>query len=291
MHHFRLEYQQAEDVWRWARDKARELGTGFHLIHTHFLAGMALGNQGRLSEALDTVREGMRLAELNGECHFLPRLPNTLGWLHRELHDLETALRLDAESVRRAQEFGNAEAEANAHVNLGHDYLALGEPARAFEHFQQAERISNQDVWFRWRYQLRLQAELASYWTTRGDLKAAAVHAAAALQVAEATLSRKYLAWAHKLLGDIAVREERLDAGQRSYAAALAVLERHPCPTIEWKILKAAAETSKYQKNDTARDAFRGRGLAVVQSLAASIHDDRSRQQFLTAEAVRELHG
>src|SRR5262249_41512545 len=156
--------------------------------------------------------EGMRLAELNGECHFLPRLPNTLGWLHRELHDLETALRLDAESVRRAQEFSNAEAEANAHVNLGHDYLALGEPGRAFEHFQQAKRISDQDVWFRWRYQLRLQAELASYWIAQGDLKAAAVHTAAALQVAEATLSRKYLAWAHKLLGDIAVLEERMDA-------------------------------------------------------------------------------
>ena len=233
----------------------------------------------------------MRLAELNGECHFLPRLPNTLGWLHRELHDLETALRLDAESVRRAQEFSNAEADANAHVNLGHDYLALGEPARAYAHFQEAKRISAQDVWFHWRYNLRLQAELASYWITRGDLKAAAAHAAAALQVAEATLSRKYLAWAHKLLGDIAVLEERLDAGQRSYAAALAALQRHPCPTIEWKILKAAAETSKRQKNDTARDAFRGRGLAVVQSLAASIHDETLRQQFLAAEAVRELHG
>src|SRR5262249_31310993 len=161
----------------------------------------------RLSEALGVLREGMRLADLHGERFWLPRLPNTLGWLHRELQDLETAVRLDAESVRLGREFGITEAEANAHVNLGHDYQVLGEPARALEHFREAQRLYDKDVSFRWRYNLRLQAELASYWITRGDLKAAAAHAAAALQRAEATLSRKYIAWAHKLLGDVAALE------------------------------------------------------------------------------------
>src|SRR5262249_1525299 len=148
---------------------------------------------------------------------WLPRLPNTLGWLHRELYDTETALRLDAESVRQGREFGSLEAEANAHVNLGHNYLILGEPVRAFEHLKEAARLLDQDVWFRWRYNLRLQAELASYWITRGDLHAAASHATASLQGAEATLSRKHLAWAHKLLGDIAVLEDRAEEGQRRY--------------------------------------------------------------------------
>src|SRR6202035_2738248 len=103
--------------------------------------------------------------------------------------------------VRQGREFGSAEAEANAQINLGHDYLVLGEPTRAFEYLQDAQRLYDQDVWFRWRYNLRLQAELASYWIARGDLKVAASHAAASLQRAEATRSRKHLAWAHKLLG------------------------------------------------------------------------------------------
>jgi tetratricopeptide (TPR) repeat protein len=288
--HFQLEYQQAEHLLRWAQDKARELGAGFQLIHAHWLSGMALGNQGCLSGALAMLRKGMRLAELNGDRLWLPRLPNTLGWLHRELYDLETALRLDTESVRQAQEFGNAEAEANAHVNLGHDYLLLGDLRCALEHLQEAKRISDQDVWFRWRYNLRLQVEMARYWITQGDPKAAAVHAAAALQVAEVTLSRKYLAWAHKLLGDIAILEERLDEGQSRYATALAVLQHHPCPTIEWKILKAHAQVAKREKNDVKRDEFQGRALAIIQSLAGSLDDDKLRQQFLSAKAVRELH-
>jgi hypothetical protein len=134
-----------------------------------------------------------------------------------------------------------------------------------------------------------LQAELASYGIARGNLKLATTHASASLQQAEQILARKHMAWAHKLQGDIAILEERVEEAQREYAAALAILQCHPCPLIEWKILKAAAEAAKRQKNDAASDEFRGRSLAVVQSLARSIHDDKLRQQFLAAKAVRDL--
>src|SRR5260370_36166225 len=105
----------------------------------------------------------------------------------------------------------------------------------------------------------------------RGDLKAATSHAAASLQGAEATLSRKHLAWAHKLLGDIAALEERVEDGQRHYATALGVLEHHRCPTIEWKILQAAAEFAKRQWKDTARAEFHRRAQATVHTLAVDI--------------------
>src|SRR5262249_50547543 len=133
---YRLEHREADEALRWVYAKAQEVGTSFHQIVFHFFDGLTRGNQGRLSGALGTVREGMRLAELNGERFWLPRMPNCLGWLHRELYDLETALRHDAESVRQGREFGIAEAEANGHVNLGHNYLVLGEPARALEHLR-----------------------------------------------------------------------------------------------------------------------------------------------------------
>jgi tetratricopeptide (TPR) repeat protein len=238
---------------------------------------------------LNALQEAMRLAELNGERHFLSCLPNTIGWLHQELQDLETALRLNTEGVQLARETGMLEGEANSHLNLGHDYLELGELVRALEHLQTAERLCCQNLKFSWRYQIRLQAELASYWIARGDVKAAGAHATASLQGAEATLSRKHLAWAHKLLGDIAALEERVEDGQRYYATALSVLQRHPCPTIEWKILKAAAELARRQRNDSASAEYLGRSRAVVQSLADGLHEDKLRQGFLAAKAVRDL--
>jgi tetratricopeptide (TPR) repeat protein len=289
LHTWRLDYAEAGRVTGWALSKARELGASFQIVENLFFQGMALGNQGRLSEALRTLEEARRLAELNGERYWLPRLPNTIGWIYREMQDLETAVRLDTENVRLAEEFGMVEGCANAHVNLGHDYLALGEHDRAFGHLQQAQQLFNQDVWFRWRYAIRMQAEMTSYWIARGDLKMAAMHVAAALQAAEMARARKYMAWGHKLLGDIAVLEERIEDARREYQSALEVLERNPCPMIEWQILKASARAARSAKSDSTGEEHMRRARAVIQSLADSIADQNLRQKFLGAKPFQEL--
>jgi len=258
-------------------------------VENLFFRGMARGNQGQLSEALNTLQEARRLAELNGERYWLPRIPNTLGWLYREMQDLETAVQLDTENVRLAEEMGMIEGRANAHVNLGHDYLALGEPARAFENLQQAEQLFNRDVWFRWRYAIRMQAEMASYWISRGDLKMAAMHATASLQAAEMPRARKYLAWGHKLLADIAVLEDRMENARREYQTALDALSQNPCPMIEWQILQASAKAARRTKSDSAGEELLGKARAVIQSLADSIRDDTLRRKFLSAKPFKDL--
>lgn len=289
LHTWRLDYEEAERVTSWALQKARELGASFHIVENLFFRGMALGNHGRLSEALSALEEARRLAELNGERYWLPRIPNTLGWIYREMQDLETALQLDTENVRLAEEMGMVEGRANAHVNLGHDYLALGDPTRAFQHLQQAEQLFNRDVWFRWRYAIRMQAEMTSYWISRGDLKMAAMHAAASLRAAEMPRARKYVAWGHKLLGDIAVLEERMEDARGEYQTALEALARNPCPMIEWQILKASAAAARRAKSDSTGEELLGRARAVIQSLADSIRDDSLRRKFLAARPFCEL--
>ena len=97
------------------------------------------------------------------------------------------------------------------------------------------------------------------------------------------------MAWAHKLLGDIAALDERVEEGQGHYAIALGVLQRHACPIIEWKILKAAAELARRKRNDSAGADFLRRARAVVQSLAGAIQDDKLREGFLAAKPVRDL--
>jgi tetratricopeptide (TPR) repeat protein len=284
-----LEYEAAERIIEWLLSRSRELGANFDWIYTIFNAGMLQGNQGRISEALTSLQEGMRLAELNDESFWLPRLPNTIGWLHRELQNLETALRLNNENVTLAHDLGFPEGEANAHVNLGHDYLLLDEPEHALEHLQAAEQIYKSDVWLRWRYNIRLQAEFANYWIKCGDLNLATSHATASLQASEKTLSRKYIAWANKLLGDIAILEDRVEDGKKHFETALLTLTKHPCPTIEWKILKASADLAKKLKDDPAATEFRGRAKAVIQLLADSVKDDKLCKIFLSSKAVREL--
>ena len=119
------------------------------------------------------LEDALRLAELLGDRFWRPRIENTRGWLLAELFDTEAALRLNTEAVRVAREFGDVEAECNSHINAARDYLTLGEPHRAWDHLQQAEARYQDDVWFRWVYFPRLQAEMASYWMTQGDLRQA----------------------------------------------------------------------------------------------------------------------
>src|SRR5262249_37349969 len=143
IHAFRLEYEDAERALTWVLESARGLGSGSHILPQLFFLGMVFGNRGQISEALNILREAGRLAELNAMPVGLSRIPNTLGWLHRELLDMDSALRLDGEGARLARELGMIKMEANSHVNLGHDYVVVGELERAFEHLQYAEQLAN----------------------------------------------------------------------------------------------------------------------------------------------------
>ena len=61
----------------------------------------------------------------------LGRLTNTLGWLHQELGDFQRAVAYDRDSADLGQRIGNSNVEISALINLGFDYLHLGEPEKA----------------------------------------------------------------------------------------------------------------------------------------------------------------
>ena len=289
LHFNALEYDQADLFLDWTRQRAGEFRVGFNLLIAIFHRARMRGNQGRLSEASAMLDEASRFADLLDDRFWRPAIANTRGWLRGELLDTEAALRLNTEAVQVAREFGHVEAECNSHINAARDYLTLGDPAHAWEHLRQAEARYEQDVWFRWIYYPRLQAELASYWMARGDLLQALATARVSLEHANRTRSRKRMAWAHKLLGDIAVLEDRPDDAWREYQEALHLLEHHACPTIEWQILRAALIAAGARDDAAARDELLGRARAVVQALADSVRDDASRRVFLHSKPIREL--
>jgi len=288
LHVWRLEYDGAEKTTTWAVGQARDLGTCFHLVENHFVRGMALANHGDLGAALATFQEGLRLAELNGERYFFPRLINTLAWVYREMQHFDASLRLDREGIRVAQEMEAPDGEIHAHINLATTHLLLGEPAKAFDQMERAAELLGRDQCFHWRQVLRLEEVRAAYWIERGNLKAAEAHATAALEQAQTTLSRKHMAWAYKLLGDIAALQERFADARSEYDAALAVLEPHPCPTIEWKILLAAAKAHSSCDASLAQH-YQRRCRAMIGLLGDSITDVQLRQVFLDSEAVRAI--
>jgi tetratricopeptide (TPR) repeat protein len=229
--------------------------------------------------------EAIRLSDRIGDTRWRSRLSNTHAWLLCEAQDLGAALRLDTEAAKVAADFADLEGECNSHINAARDYLALGEPARALHHLRRAEELHSADFWFRWVYKPRLQGELAQYWIAQGNLKQAAVHAAVSLE----GKNPKRRAWAHKLQGDIAALEDRVDEAGREYEAALRLIGQVPCPTIEWRVLKASAELAAQCKLTGLHQSLRTRAHAVVRSLAVSIRQESLRNTLMNSKAVRDL--
>jgi tetratricopeptide (TPR) repeat protein len=289
LHGWRLEYEQAVPLCEWALEKARERGAGFHIVCLLFIRGLGMGNFGRISQALGDLREGMRLSEVNHERYWMPRLPNTLGWLHADIFDLKEALRLNQDGAAIARELKFPEGEANSHVNLAGNYLTLGEPDRAKEHLDAAERALQGDNWFRWVYQIRLQAQHAQYWLVKGDSRRAASYATASLDLARTTMRRKHMAWAQKLLGDVAVMEERHEDAADEYEAGLRALKGHPCPSVEWKLMLSLARLKDCLNESDASEEYLNLAREVMRSLAESISDSGLRATFLKSKPARDL--
>ena len=123
----------------------------------------------------------------------------------------------------------------------------------------------------------------------QGDLNKAGSHAQACLLSAERTRSRKYIAWGHKLQGDIATLEDRVEKASSEYEEALQSLSAHPCPLIEWRILKAMSDLAEQRKDSGVETELRAKARAVVESLADSLEDDELRRNFLKSEPIRTL--
>jgi tetratricopeptide (TPR) repeat protein len=229
------------------------------------------------------------VAELVSDSFWLPSVANARAWILLELLDTESALRLDTHALRLAHESGDADVERPCHINLARDFLALGELERALEHLEQADLKNGRDDWFHWVSEPRVQAEMASYWIARGDSRRAATCARVSLERAERTLSRKRIAWARKLLGDVAVMDDRPEDARREFSAALQVLEHHACPTIEWQILRAAAAAAGACRDSVAQSELLARARAVAHGLADSVREETLRRKFLDSKSIREL--
>ena len=290
VHFFQSEYELAEPVLTEALTLARELRDSFQLLISLFSWGSSEGNRGRISEALATLHEAMALARRNGDRFWLPRLPNCIGWLYRELQDFEHALEWDQQGLEIARACDVVEAEANSLINLGQRLRTPGRrPEEPCPTFREVEACFDRDEWNRWRYNIRLQAAASEYWLSRGDLDRAEEHARRLLEAATRHEVRKYIAIAYKLLAEAAMARGDLADAEVKLAAALDQLHRYPAPLVAWKTYVVLGRLRRQMGDgESARGAF-AQAAAIVGEIAANVRDEGLRATFLNSTAVREV--
>ncbi|PYS81653.1 MAG: hypothetical protein DMF70_08970, partial [Acidobacteria bacterium] len=285
LYFFQTEYERAEEMATEARRLASEIRDGFLLLLSIFVLGLTRGNMGRISEALATLNEGIKMGQRNGDRFWFPRLPNCIGWIHRELQDFDHALEYDHLGLDAGREHHVLEAEANSLINLGIDFDHTGKSEETLSRFHQAESIFERDAWFRWRYNIRLQAGTCEHWLVQGDLEQASTYARRLLDVATRYETHKYVALGHKLLAEIALARGNLAETDAEFSVALEQLREYPAPLVAWKTY-AVLGRLRLQSGDqsSAREAF-SQAAAVVNSVATNINDEGLRQTFLNSAA------
>jgi tetratricopeptide (TPR) repeat protein len=289
LYFFQSEYEKAEEVLTESHKIAEELRNGFHLLHSLFFLGLLRANMGRMSEALKTLNEATEMAARNGDHFWVSRLPNCLGFIHFELQDFEGALEYNRKGVEVARRDNVLEAESNSLINLGSVCLKTGQSAETLPAFRSVEEIFGRDAWFRWRYNIRLQAAKAQYWLDQGDLKEALSSTQTLLETANHYNAGKYIASGHKLLADIAIADGDMVTAEAELQRSLDLLRERPVAVLEWKTC-AAMGRLKLRLDDqaAARQSFT-RASEIVDKIASNVDDERLKAIFLNSPAVQEI--
>lgn len=289
LYFFQSEYERAIECEQEAKQLASRLRDGFLFLTSMFFLGLSRGNLGRMSEGIATLEEAIQMAGRNGDRFWFPRMPNCIGWMHRELQDFDGAFKHDREGLRVARQYHVLEAEANSLINLGIDHTNEGKTEETISAFRETHEIFERDAWFRWRYNIRLEAATAWHWLRQGDAKQAGEFAQRLLDTATEHEVHKYIAEAHRLKAQIAIALGDSAAAEQEFTAALEEMNRYPAPLVEWKTYAALGRLESTRGNHPAALSAFTRAAEIVKACAASVTDDDLRATFLNSTAVGEV--
>jgi tetratricopeptide (TPR) repeat protein len=289
LHFFQSEYEAAIALTKEALQLASELRDGFLMLCSMFFLGLSQGNQGQMSAALETLNDALKKAQRNGDLFWHPRFPNCIGWIYRELHDFESARKYNEEGIEVARRHHVMEAEANSLINRGIDHIRDGEHEQTAVTFHEVRDIFERDAWFRWRYNIRLEAAMAEHWLQQNDLEKAREFAERLMAAAAEHEVHKYIAVAHNLMARVSMKAGDLEAAEKHFDAAVAELRDYPAPLVEWRVHAGRARLkSKLGDEAGAADAS-ARASEIINLIASNVTDEKLRTTFLNATAAKNI--
>jgi tetratricopeptide (TPR) repeat protein len=247
---------------------------------------------GEYAEAIAAINDGITKARDRDNTFIVGRLTNTLGWLHQELGDFQRAVEYDRDSADLGQRLGNSNVEISALINLGFDYLHLGEPEQALSLLENT--LSRAEQGFgahRWRWVMHLCACIADTLLVLGDPERALPQVERGFSEARATGSMKYITRFHALRGEIALAARQWSQAETDCREALRIARQISYPTLTWQTAHLLAQSQAGQNN--LEGAFATIQLAVetIDAVAARIPEPALRETFLAwprVQAVRE---
>jgi class 3 adenylate cyclase/tetratricopeptide (TPR) repeat protein len=271
---------------------SRDVHHGFYELMTLCHLGLAYGGVGNYAQAFDVLHQGIVKAKDWDNPYHLGRLTNTLGWLHTTFGDVAHAVEYDQESVELGRTTGGPNVEISALINLGLDYLALGQHDRALSYLEPTlERVEREAFGaHRWRWKIRLFIGLAELFYTTGDYEQALRYVDEGLREAQATSSQKYVAKGWALRGKIVSRLGDTDTAGVELQRAFALAEQLQSPSISYPLAYDLGQWYETTGKEQEAAELYGKAKAAIEHMATAVEDEALRSIFLQSELVRAIH-
>jgi tetratricopeptide (TPR) repeat protein len=287
--------------YEWALQLHEQASTIGHTYNLQYLLlilfwtrGITRCGKGEYEQALASLQEGLELSERVSDKLFKCKILNTLGWVYGELYNLERAIRYNREGAELSYTLGDPEIIRNAEINLGDDYLLLGEGEQAQQYLEKVYHDSQQrekwgEEWMKWRYLQHCCHSLGELWLTKGDAEKALQFAEECLQLAEPTESRKNMVKGWRLQGQAFCLQGKPAEAEAILQKALVLAKEIGNPPQLWKTYHALGKLYERQgATDQARSAYTG-AIEVIEGVASRLQDQELKRVFLSAQPVQEI--
>ena len=256
----------------------------FHLGHTHLA-------RGRYQQALRWYGEMRRYAEGANDKFWFVRVPNLVGGVHLELYDLAAAIERCREGDEIAERlFPWPEPRGHCLVKLAYAHLQRAEYDAADQFLHRAAALLDLDTWARWRWHiplLRIRAELA---LATGQLDEAWSCASQSLDMATQTDSRKHVAHAKLVLGEVAVAQDRLPEAEKLLRSAVALADHIHAARELWLASSALGRALARTGRDRDAETYLTLAAQTIEAIATELTDPALRASFIRAEPVAEVY-
>jgi class 3 adenylate cyclase/tetratricopeptide (TPR) repeat protein len=270
---------------------ARDIYDGHTELFCLAFLCLACWSVGHYAEALTVVHEGMKKAQERQNTFIIGRLTNTLGWFHREFGNTARAVELDQESLELGRTSRVANVEISALINLGHDYLTLGQHARALSSLESTFHRVEREAFgpHRWRWKVKLLIGLAELFYTTGAYEQALRYIGEGLREAQATSSQKYVAKSWALRGKIAAKLGDNDAAEAELQRAVVLAEQLHSPALLYPIAYDLGQWYETAGQEREAAALYGKAKAAIEHMATAVEDESLRSVFLQSGLVQAV--
>lgn len=245
--------------------------------------GIAYARLGQTDKAIVAFTESVRLARLV-DARAIAIMLGNLGQAYQELFNMDQALRYHQEGVQLAEQFHLTEALIDLQRNVGVDLIYLGRVEDGTAHLYQALAKSETAQDLEMRLQVLYSLALAEH--TRGNVSLARTHAQTLLEMAQAQRMQTYTAEAYHALGLCAQAEGDLSLAEQYWQQASFTAHETGQRRLLWQIHAGLAEITPHPGLTAVHRRI---ATEVIEQIVYPIADERLRQQFLNAPAVRAV--